>query len=383
LSGIRVLDLGTVIAGAYTGAILASFGADVVKVEPAEGDPFRPYGTGFMSYNRGKRGLGLDLKSQAGRRCFLDMARTADVVLDNYRLGVRARLGIDYPALKAVNPRIISLSINCFGSKGQDAAMPGFDPLLQARSGLMSAQGGGPGCEPVYHAIPITDVATAAMGAFGVIAALYRRSVTGEGQHLETSLTAQSAVFQGGDLVDYAGRPARNLGGRDCLGLSALERYYPCANGWLCLACTRPGQFDALADALGHAEWRDRFPDPLGEARDGELAWEIEQALAGLPRDEAVEALRSAGAPATPVVRGHEAQGSEWLWDNGFYELRHHPHWGDLICGRSYADFSRGRSGYERLHPELGEHGLEVLLDYGIDRETIMQLAKDRVIFRG
>jgi crotonobetainyl-CoA:carnitine CoA-transferase CaiB-like acyl-CoA transferase len=383
LKGVRVLDLGTVIAGAYTSAILASFGADVVKVEPADGDPFRPYGTGFMSYNRGKRGLGLDLKSPAGRQCFIDMARAADVVIDNYRNGVRQRLGIDYETLKAVNPRIISLSITCYGSKGKDAHLPGFDPLLQARSGLMSAQGGGPGHEPVFHSIAINDVATSAMGAFGVIAALHHRAMTGEGQAIETSLTAQSAIFQSGDLVDYEGRPSPNFGGRDCLGFAALDRYYPCADGWLTIACTRPAEFDALARVLGRPDWPGQWPDPLGEVRDGELAFEIERALEGRRRDEVSRALREAGVPAAPVMRGQEAVGHEWLWENGFYELSHHPHWGDLVGARCYADFGRCASGYERLHPELGEHGLEVLLEYGIPREIIVQLANNRVIFRG
>ena len=383
LRGVRVLDLGTVIAGAYCASILASYGADVVKVEPAEGDPFRPYGTGFMNYNRGKRGLGIDLKSDAGRQCFLDMARTADVVLDNYRLGVRKRLGIDYEALRAVNPNIISLSINCYGTKGQDATLPGFDPLLQARSGLMSAQGGGPGHEPVFHSVAVNDVATAAMGSFSIIAALNHRAMTGQGQEIETSLTAQSAMFQCGDLVFYEGRPPLPIGGRDCLGFSALDRYYPCDNGWLTLACTSLAHFDAVAKVLDREEWVATYPDPMGEARDGALALDLDLAFAHQDRDELVARLRAAGVPAAPVLRPTEANGHEWLWDNGYFEIRHHPEWGDLITSRAYADFSRGFSGFESLHPELGEHGVEVLQSYGLDQEAIMQLAKARVIFRG
>lgn len=383
LSGVRVLDLGTVIAGAYAGSILASYGADVVKIEPADGDPFRPYGTGFMSYNRGKRGLGLDLKTEAGRETFLDMARSADVVMDNWRLGVRDRLGLGYEALKAVNPGIISVSITCYGSKGREAAFPGFDPMLQARSGLQSAQGGGPSQEPVHHAIAINDVATAAMAAFGVIAALNHRARTGEGQALETSLAAQSAMYQAGELVDYAGRPPRPLGGRDCLGLSALDRFYPCADGWLTLACATWTQFEALSRALGREGWIAAYPDALTAARDGDLALAIEQALGQRRRDETAALLRAAGVPAAPVRHGGEAHGDDWLWENGYYELRSHPGWGDLVCSRAFADFSDGGSGFERLHPELGEHSLEVLLDYGIDRERIIRLAQERIIFRG
>lgn len=382
LAGIKVLDLGTVIAGAYCSSILASYGADVVKIEPAEGDPFRPYGTGFMNYNRGKRGLGIDLKSPHGRQTFLDMARGADVVIDNYRLGVRKRLGIDYAALKAVNPRIISLSINCYGTRGPEATQPGFDPLLQARSGMMQAQGG-PGQEPVFHAVAVNDVATAAMSAFGVMAALYGRAVTGVGQEVETSLTAQSAMFQCGDLVAYKGRPPLKTGGVDCIGFSALDRYYACANGWLTLACTTKAHFAALAKVLGEPQWLTEFPDPLDAPRDGKLALEIDLCLAAHARDEIIGKLRAAGVPAAPVMRSNEASACDWLWDNGFYELRVHPDWGELVTGRCYADFSRGKSTFDRLHPELGEHGLEVLLDYGIDRERIVELAQKMVIFRG
>ena len=143
LAGIRVLDLGTLIAGAHAATILANFGADVVKIEPAEGDPFRPSAlTLFLNYNRGKRGLGLDLKQPAGRELFLELVKGADVVVDNFRLGVRERLGIGHETVRAINPRIISCSANTFGSKGADARLPGFDPLLQARSGIMAAQGG-------------------------------------------------------------------------------------------------------------------------------------------------------------------------------------------------------------------------------------------------
>ncbi|HZC16294.1 MAG TPA: CoA transferase, partial [Caulobacteraceae bacterium] len=142
LHGIRVLDLGTVIAGAHAGGVLANLGADVIKVEPMDGDPFRSDGGGFLAYNRGKRGLGLDLKQPAAVALFHDLARQADVVLDNYRYGVRRRLGIDYAALRAINPRIVSCSINAYGDRGERMTLPGFDPLLQAEGGMMAAQGG-------------------------------------------------------------------------------------------------------------------------------------------------------------------------------------------------------------------------------------------------
>ena len=249
LTGVRVLNLGTVIAGAYVGAILSSFGAEVIKVEPAEGDPFRSDGSQFVGYNRGSRGLGLDLKQPAAQALFLKLAETADVVIDNYRLGVRARLGIDYPALKAVNPRIISCSINAYGETGSRAALPGFDPLLQAEGGMMAAQGGDG--DPILHTIAVNDVATAAVVSAAVVAALNARNRTGEGQEVLTSLMAQSLLFQLGEMVSYAGRPENVLGGEDCLGVSAVHRFYNCADGWIGIVCETQGQACSLGQVLG------------------------------------------------------------------------------------------------------------------------------------
>ncbi len=216
-----MLDLGTVIAGAHAGGVLANLGADVIKIEPVEGDPFRSDNGGFMAFNRGKRGLGLDLKQPAARELFYDLARQADVVIDNYRYGVRTRLGIDYATLKAINPRIVSCSINAYGDKGPRATLPGFDPLLQAEGGMMQAQGGEE--EPILHTIPVNDVATSAVVSCAVIAALNARERTGQGQEIVTSLMAQSLTFQLAEVVAYEGRPANDLGGRDCLGPRACS----------------------------------------------------------------------------------------------------------------------------------------------------------------
>jgi crotonobetainyl-CoA:carnitine CoA-transferase CaiB-like acyl-CoA transferase len=382
LTGVRVLDLGTVIAGAYASCILANFGAEVVKIESADGDPFRPFGPGFTNYNRGKRGLGLNLKDPEGRAAFLDLAAQADVVIDNYRLGVRARLGIDYPALRAVNPRIISCSINAYGSVGADAHRPGFDPLLQARGGMMAAQGG-PGGEPVFHSVPVNDVATAAMASFGVIAALNVRAVTGLGQNIETCLAAQSAFFQSAALTTWPGAPPAPTGERDCIGQTALDRYHACADGWITLGLTTADQAAALAGVLGAADWAARFPDALDAPRRGDLAREVAERLRTRARAEVLSALRAAGVPAAPVFRGDEAQGEDWLWEGGFFEARRHPLWGDMTVSRAFASFSRGDAGFARLDPGLGEHTVEVLRDHGFDDARIRRLADAGLIFRG
>ena len=375
LAGVKVLNLGTVIAGAYAGTILAQLGADVTKVEPREGDMFRSDGSQFLAYNRGVRALGLDLKQPEGRAVFLDLVRGADVVIDNYRLGVRGRLGIDYAALKAVNPRIITCSITGYGERGPRTAMPGFDPLLQAEGGMMAAQGGEG--DPILTTIAVNDVATAATVAGAVIAALNARERTGDGQEVTTSLMAQSLLYQLGELVTYTGRPANDLGSVDCLGISALHRYYACADGWIGLVAETAPEAEALGRALGV----DLGAAPLAEARDGALAERIAAALGARPRADALAALRGAGVAAAPAIRGDEALEDGFLAQNGFVESWRHPRLGGMITAQRFADFARTPGGFARPTPELAEHSAEILADYGVAPERIASLIATGAVF--
>ena len=375
LSGVRVLDLGTVIAGAHAGGVLANLGADVIKIEPVEGDPFRSDNGGFQAYNRGKQGLGIDLKQPAGRELFYDLVRQADVVLDNYRYGVRARLGIDYATLKAINPRVISCSINAYGDKGPRVTLPGFDPLLQAEGGMMQAQGGED--EPILHTIPVNDVATSAIVSCAVIAALNARQRTGGGQEIITSLMAQSLTFQLAEVVAYEGRPANDVGGRDCLGPRALHRFYECADGWLGLVCETREEASALGRVLGI----DTGDDALSAARDGPLSDVISSALAAWARDAAAMDLLNAGVPAAPALRAGEALESDWLWENQTLEVWEHPRLGELIGVRSYADFSRTPSGFPHPTPDLGEHSTALLAGLGLPADRIAALMATGAVF--
>ena len=377
LAGIKVLDLGTVIAGAYCNAILANLGAEVVKVESAEGDPWRDRGIGFTAYNRGKRGLVVDLKQPAGRELFLDLARQSDVVLDNYRLGVRDRLGIGHEAVRAVNPRLISGSITTYGSRGEETRRPGFDPLLQARSGLMAAQGGD-NDEPVFHIIAVNDFASASMAAFGVIAALNARERTGAGQVMETSLTNQSALFQSGELTTWPGAPPAPKGCRDCLGIAALDRFYACADDWILVACGAPAEATALAGVLGHPGWADEF-DMMAEARDGALAGRIEAVLREARAGDVLAALRQAGVRAVLAQEAERTLTDTWLAANDFLDQVRDTPYGP-VTNRPYGTFSRSPCGYTRPDPGLGEHTFEVLADYGIDPERIARLADEGVV---
>jgi crotonobetainyl-CoA:carnitine CoA-transferase CaiB-like acyl-CoA transferase len=202
LAGVRVLNLGTVLAGPFSGCLLSELGADVTKVEPLAGDPFRT--RGFV-YNRGMRSIAVDLRSPTGRKAFDRLVRETDVVIDNFRPGVLRRLGIDYESLRRTNPDVVSFSMTGFGDCGPLFERPGFDPILQAMSGMMTAQGGAD--EPVFLTVAVNDIAGGVIGALATCLGLLHRARRGEGQAMWSSLAAMS-VFMPSDLGELleAGR---------------------------------------------------------------------------------------------------------------------------------------------------------------------------------
>ncbi|MGH8010965.1 MAG: CoA transferase, partial [Candidatus Binataceae bacterium] len=246
LSGVVVLDFCSYIAGSYGPMILAQMGAEVIKIESLEGDAFRNFGFGFLGWNQGKRGLSLDLGSDAGRAIIHELAAKADIVVENLRPGRMRRFGLDYPTLAARNPRIIYMSVNGFGNRGPEYNQPGFDPLLQARSGVMAAQGG-PHSHPVYLTCAICDYGAAMFSAFGCILALHARQKSGRGQFCETSLLQASMALQAGEFIFYNGRPNMENGSPEYRGAAALNRCYKCRDGqWLFVSTRDEKSWNAL-----------------------------------------------------------------------------------------------------------------------------------------
>jgi crotonobetainyl-CoA:carnitine CoA-transferase CaiB-like acyl-CoA transferase len=374
LAGVRVLDLGVIIAGPHATTVLANFGADVIKVEPLEGDSFRPYGLGFVGFNQGKRSVAIDFKHPGGREAFFDLVRGADVVCDNYRLGVLDRLGIDYATLSAINPRIIQCSVTGYGPTGPLAPDPGFDPIMQARSGLMMAQGGDD--EPVFHQIPVNDTASAIMAAFAISAALHARERTGKGQRVETCLANQSIICQSGELTLYEGRPPAPLGGRDCPGEAALRRLFQCQDGWIVIWASRPEDFQQLCLALGHPEWVGRLTaeQALQQPAESQLTTQVAEALAPMTRDEAIDRLHARGVPAAPATTIEEMFTSPWHRANRFFLETEHPMFGPMTTVNSYGEFSRTPGGFRYRAPLLAEHTDEVFSEFGFDPARIAAL---------
>ena len=250
LDGVTVLDFASYIAGSYGPMILAQLGAKVIKIESLEGDSFRHFGFGFLGWNQGKRGISLNLASAEGREIIHGLADKADIVVENLRPGRMRKFGFDYEALAARNPRIIYMSVNAFGNRGPEHNQPGFDPLLQARSGVMAAQGGHH-AHPVYLTCAICDYGAAMLSAFGCVLALRARELTGRGQFCETSLLQSAMAFQAGEFAFYAGRPDMENGSPENRGRSAISRAYRCRDGeWLFISLSNETQWKALLTIL-------------------------------------------------------------------------------------------------------------------------------------
>ncbi|MDH3680734.1 MAG: CoA transferase, partial [Acidimicrobiia bacterium] len=239
LAGVRVIDLASFIAGPVVSRHLAMLGAEVIKVEAPNGDPFRSIGPPFESWNQGKKSVVLDLTTAAGQELLHRLAATADVVIENFRPGVAARLGADRNALRAVNPDLVILSSPGYGLDETMAGRPAFDPLVQALGGLMAAQGGVAvdpngvpnGAEPVFLSVPIHDVATPTLGAFGLVMGLWQRARTGKCQDVRTSLVESTMAVQVAEYTRYEGRPEPQLGGFDHPGTSS-NHGYETDDGW-------------------------------------------------------------------------------------------------------------------------------------------------------
>jgi hypothetical protein len=270
-------------------------GADVVKVEPPSGDPFRAIGPLFCGWNQGKRSVVMDLQTDAGRSLVADLAGRADVVIENFRPGVAQRLGVDAARLRTINPDVILLSSPGYGADPDMAAAPAFDPLLQPLGGMMAAQGGDD--EPVFLTVAVHDVMTPLLGAFGTVAALYDRLRTGRPQHVHTSLAQSTGALQAAELTWFEGAPAPSVGGFDYAG-----------------------------------------PDPGGGhgVRLGEDGWEY-------VHGDAVVAVATKGLSAEPIAA-----------ENGLVEVQHHPGYGQL---GGFGQLVGGAGPAPGSAPGLDEHG--------------------------
>lgn len=310
LDGICVLDLTTLLPGPSCSWYLADMGADVIRVQEPPAIRARRRGTTVEDlverragaiYNRNKRSLALDLKDTRGRAVFYRLAERADVVLEAFRPGVAARLGIDYPTLAARNPRLIYASISAYGPEGPLRDAPGFDPCACALAGLLAVSGDRQG-EPVVFGVPLADIAAGLHTAFGIVCALRVRDATGQGQRVEVSLLDAAMAFMGMHAARYfqTGVATR----RDLASLTVLPPLQTRDGRYVVVVPEEPKHWAGLCRALGHPEWLDAqhaAPERRRAVREALAA-----AAAALTRDEWLALGRAHDLPVAPVLEVDE-----------------------------------------------------------------------------
>ena len=253
LRGVKAVDLSSFIAGPVITRHLAMLGAEVTKIEQPGGDPFRVLGPYFNGWNHSKRSICLNLKDAADHAVMTQLVADADLIVENFRPGVAARLGVSDDDLRRIRPDAVLVKSPGYGRDRSMADVPAFDPLLQALGGIMAAQGGDD--EPVFLTVPVHDAATPMIAAFGVLCSLYRRLADGEGRTVRTSLTQTVMAAQAAEFVSYEGRPAAEFGGMDYRGVGPDRTYLEVPDGegpeWVWHQTTPEGTSDLPVERRG------------------------------------------------------------------------------------------------------------------------------------
>ena len=354
LQGIRIFDFGIFVAGPYVSKLLANYGAEVIRVDAPSGSPTLSGTRTVISANYGKKSVFLDAKSEHGREWIGRLCGDADVVISNFRPGVAKRLGLDPESLRKGNPSLISMEVSAYGATGPDAGMPGFDMVIQARTG-MEARAGGRGNGPMCSRTPVTDFATATFGAIGVLVALYERLKTGRSLDVRTSLLDVGIHM----MLEVVRRPDGGLvGGQssdsDQSGFHPAECIYRCRDGWIAVAARSESMAAALATALGMEPPRAR-----ADWDDAERA-DISACLASRSCAAVVHALEEAGV-WVEVCR-HDPWRNRDVDDVVFSAFEDERYGAVRHCLDSQVRFSRSRvCTSDRLQVPIGGDTREVL----------------------
>ena len=384
LDGIRVIDQTQVMAGPFASMLLADMGAEVIKVEPPEGEHARHVGlevapgvgASFLAVNRGKKGITLDLKQPDGVAVLKRLVATADVLVENYRPGVAARLGVDYDTLAAVNPRLIYCSVSGFGQTGPYASRGGYDLIAQGMAGIMSATGsdGGP---PVKVGVPIADLGAGLFALLGILAALRARRITGRGQRVDTSLYEAALALSAWEATEYwyTGEIPKRLG--TAHRLNAPYQAFRASDGYFTVGAANPKLWPIFAGLIGRPELTQdpRFKGVGDRVKNRPaLEKEIEVATRKETRAHWLARCEAAGIPAGPIYSIPEAQADPHAQARGMVQELDHPQAGRVKALGNPVKLSRSPATLRAAAPLLGADTDAVLGGLGYAASDIASL---------
>ncbi|MGW3606770.1 CaiB/BaiF CoA transferase family protein [Micromonospora sp. NPDC005161] len=391
LTGVRIVDLSQVLAGPFATMLLADLGADVIKVEtPGRGDISRGMDPAldevtsgaFLTVNRNKRSISVDLKSREGLELVLDLIDTADVLVENFRPGVAARLGLDFQSLSARNDKLVYCSISGFGQTGPYASRGGFDLIAQGMAGLMSVTGT-PGGNPVKCGIPVTDLGAGLFAVYGILGALAARERTGRGQRVETSLFETGlglSVWEATEFF-YTGRTPQPTGSAH--RLSAPYQAFRCQDGYITVGADGDRHWPVFCRIIGRSDLAtdSRFATNADRLRNlAELEALVEQKLLAHDREHWLTLFEAEGIPAGPIYTVPEALSDEHALARGMVVEIDHPRFGTTRTLGPVVKFSDTPAQIRHRAPDLGEHSDEIAAELGRSEEQIAKLRACGVI---
>lgn len=394
LDGVRVLDFTRHMAGPYATVALADHGADVIKVESVpHGDHSRTggvYSVGdqsavFLMWNRGKRSLAVDLRRPEGLDLIRRMVAEADVVVENYRPGVADEIGIGYEALRALNPRLVYVSVSAFGPRGPLAPFPGTDPVIQAWSGVMSVTGE-PDGGPLLVGVPIADYTGSMLAVQAVALALFARHRTGRGQKVEVSMLSGLLAMLSTRLANYwaSGEVPQRLGSANSIYVP--YQVFGTADGWVMAGSFGGDSWPKFCHAIGFPELVDderyRSNRSRFDHRD-QLIPLLESRFAERSTEEWEPLFRAAGALFAPVKTVAEILDSEQVRALGLVQSVDHPTAGRIPQLGPPLELSDTPAAIRRPPPRLGEHTREILAELGLEPSEIESLCADGTVLAG
>jgi crotonobetainyl-CoA:carnitine CoA-transferase CaiB-like acyl-CoA transferase len=394
LSGIRVLDLTNVLAGPFATLHLALCGAEVIKVEnPQGGDLARRLGcvpelnaalmgTSFLAQNANKRSMTLNLKTEDGREVLRRLVASSDVLVENFRPGVMARLGVPYEALAAINPRLIYCAISGFGRTGPDAGRPAYDQIIQGLSGVMAINGD-ERLNPLRCGFPVCDTVGGLNAAFAIMGALFHRERTGEGQLIDVALLDSIMPLMGWVAANLliGGQPPVPMGNDNFT--AAPSGTFATADGHINIAANQQDQWEAVCDVLGLPALR---TDPRFERRDARKANRraltalLEAKLTERPTAYWVDALNARGVPSGEILSLDRALGAAQIAHRESLGTVVEPGIGPLRLFNLTARFEKTPGALETAPPRLGAHTSEILHRIGYDDEAIARMREQGTI---